>query len=215
MPKVSESERSYSCIVLVNGKGYMGEGKGLIKIAGRPMIEYVLDVIPDQVDEILISLEGEVYLDRYQEIAEKYLASVTVDKSAGSSELLRIRNAVSSATGTNVLLLPCEMPCLTIEFTQFLLEASRKFTAVIPRMSDGSANFTLASYQSKPIVEAVEEARRRDPNIDMNSVIRYVKNVLYLSTNSLRFFDSKLTFLYKVTSASDIPKVEHILKSRQ
>lgn len=215
MPMVSEKGRSYSCVVLVDDKGYMGSGKGLIRIAGRPMIEYVLDAVPDSVAEIVISVENEEHAAGYQEIAEKYLVSVAFDKQAGTNEALRIRNAFRNVSGTNILLLPCEMPCLTIEFTQFLLEASRRFSAVLPRMSDGSLNFRLASYQAKPLMGALEPSLRSGSEPSMQDVIKNVKNVLYLSTNSLRFFDSKLTFLYKVTSASDIPRVESILRSRQ
>ncbi|MCL7387694.1 MAG: NTP transferase domain-containing protein [Thaumarchaeota archaeon] len=202
---------SYACAVLINGRGYMGDKKGLVKIAGRPMIEYVLDSVPDEVTDLFVYVENETQATAYEPICEKYFASlIRMEKSQYSNEYEKIREVLEKVPNSNVLILPCDMPCITLEFTYFLLEASKKFTAVLPRMLDNNVDFSLASYQTAPLIEAF----KKYPEMHMPELIKKLKNVLYISTNALRFFDNKLGILYRVSSAADIPKVENILRNR-
>ncbi|PUA32042.1 MAG: hypothetical protein B9J98_04675 [Candidatus Terraquivivens tikiterensis] len=202
--------RGYACVVLVNGRG-MGDKKGLTRIAGRPMIEYVLDSVPDEVTDLFVSVENEAQAAAYGPICEKYFASVMrMEKAQYPNESEKVKEVLENVPGSNVLILPCDMPCLTLEFTCFLLEASKKFTAVLPRMLDNSVDFTLASYQAEPFIEAF----RKYPDMRMPELIKKVRNVLYMSTNSLKMFDSKLSILYRVSSFADIPKVENVIRNK-
>ncbi len=189
----------------------MGDKKGLTKIAGRPMIEYVLDSVPDEVTELFVSVENETQAAAYEPICEKYFASVMkMEKTQYPNESEKVREVLGNTPGSNILILPCDMPCLTLEFTQFLLEASKKFTAVLPRMLDNNVNFSLASYQVEPFIEAF----KKYPETQMPELIKKLRNVLYMSTNSLRMFDNKLSILYRVSSVADIPKVENVLRNK-
>jgi len=202
---------SYACVILVNGRGYMGDKKGLVKIAGRPMIEYVLDNVPDEVTDLFVSVENETQATVYEPICEKYFASLMrMEKTQYSNEYEKVKEVLKNVPGSNVLILPCDMPCITLEFTYFLLEASKKFTAVLPRMLDNNVDFSLASYQADPMIEAF----KKYPEMHMPELIKKLRNVLYISTNALRLFDNKLSILYRVSSAADIPKVESILRNR-
>jgi len=202
---------NYACVVLVNGRGYMGDKKGLVKIAGRPMIEYVLDSVPDEVTELFVSVENEMQAAAYGPICEKYFASLMrLEKTQYLNEHEKIKEVLENVPGSNILVLPCDMPCITLEFTYFLLEASKKFTAVLPRMLDNNVDFSLASYQAEPFLEAF----KKYPEMRLPELIKKLRNVLYVSTNALRMFDSKLSILYRVSSAADVPKVENILRNR-
>ncbi len=203
--------RSYSCVIIVNGKGYMGDKKGLVKIAGKPMIEYVLDSVPDEVTELFLSVENETQAEAYEPICEKYFASLMrMEKTQYSNEYEKVREVLEHIPSSSVLVLPCDMPCITLEFTYFLLEASKKFTAVLPRMLNNNVDFSLASYQTDPFIEAF----KKYPEMHLPELIKKLRNVLYVSTNALRLFDSKLAILYRVSSAADVPKVENILRNR-
>jgi dTDP-glucose pyrophosphorylase len=59
----------YSTAVLAN----IGPGgrRGLLQIRNRPMIEYVLDAVPDDTEDILIFTQAES-MDAYVEVAERF-----------------------------------------------------------------------------------------------------------------------------------------------
>jgi len=192
-------------------KGFKGFERGLIPIAGKPMIEYVLDVIPDEVSNIFIAVDDEKKVEAYRSLAEEYWAKIIFSNNLSGSIRSQIEFALSSIETENVLILPCDSPLLTRDFTTFLVEASQKFSAVLPRNQARETIYTMASYQRKPFLEAFSKNRGED----MESIVKKVQKVLYLSSNSLRIFDEKLLMFLRVSNPSDIHRVESILKRRK
>jgi hypothetical protein len=65
--------------------------------------------------------------------------------------------------------------------------------------------------RGKPFLEVFSKNRGED----MDSIVKKVQKVLYLSSNSLRIFDEKLLMFLRVSNPSDIHRVESILKRRK
>jgi len=97
-----------SAIVFANMGKFRGVSKGLFPIAGKPMIEYVLDSIPDEVSDILIAVEGEGDVSKYQDLADQYLAKVVVSGSGLRDSRRELEFAVNSVRGDRFLVLPCD-----------------------------------------------------------------------------------------------------------
>lgn len=200
-----------SAVIFANMKGFRGFERGLIPIAGKPMIEYVLEVIPDQVSDIIIAVDDEKKVEAYRDLAKEYLAQILLSNSLSGSIRNQIEFAISSTQTENVLILPCDSPLLTKDFTTFLVEASQKFSAVIPRNQARETIYTMASYQRNPFLEAFSKNWEED----MDSLVRKIQKILYLSSNSLRIFDEKLLMFLRVSNPSDIHRVENIIKKRK
>jgi len=198
-----------SAIVLANMQRLRRVGGGLIKLAGKPMIEYVLDSIPDEVSDILITVDEGRRVEEFEELAEKYLARVVV---SGRLEDARdqIEFAVREADGEKLLILPSDAPLITREFTSFLIEAAERFPAVLPRAPSRRITYLMASYQRKPLKEALE----MNPSIDMDGLIKKIGGALYLSSNSLKIFDEKLHMFFRVSSRADVSRAEKLLRRR-
>jgi len=200
-----------SAVIFANMRGFKGFERGLIPIAGKPMIEYVLDVIPDEVSNIFIAVDDEKKAEAYKDLAEEYWAKVVFSNSLAGTVRNQVEFAISTADTESVLLLPCDSPLMTRDFTTFLVEASQKFSAVLPRNQARETIYIMASYQRKPFLEAFT----KNPNEDMNTLVRKVQKVLYLSSSSLKIFDEKLLMFYRVSNPSDINRVESILRRRK
>lgn len=200
-----------SAVILANMKGFKGFERGLIPIAGKPMIEYVLDVIPDEVSNIFIAVDDEKKAEAYEDLAEEYWAKVVFSSSLAGTIRNQVEFAISTADTESVLLLPCDTPLMTRDFTTFLVEASQKFSAVLPRNQARETMYIMASYQRKPFLEAFS----KNPDEDMNTLVRKVQKVLYLSSSSLKIFDEKLLMFYRVSNPSDINRVESILRRKK
>lgn len=198
-------------MIFAHMKGFKGLERGLIPIAGKPMIEYVLEAVPDHVSEIFIAVDDEKKAEVYRDLAKEYLAEILLSNRLSGSTRSQIEFAISSTHADNVLLLTCDSPLLTRDFTTFLVEASQKFSAVIPRNQARETIYTMASYQRNPFLEVFSKNRGED----MDSLVRKVQKVLYLSSNSLRVFDEKLLMFLRVSNPSDIYRVENILKRRK
>jgi len=197
-----------SAIVFANLGKFRGVSKGLFPIAGKPMIEYVLDSIPDEVGDILIAVEGEGDVSKYQDLADRYLARVVVSGSGVRDSRRELEFAVNSIKGDRFLVLPCDAPLITMEFTKFLVEASQKFPAVLPRTPSRRISYLTASYQRKPL----EEVFKSNPGLGMDEVVRKLRGAIYLSSNSLKIFDEKLNMFFRVNCKADVDRAERFLR---
>jgi len=197
-----------SAIVFANLGRFRGVSKGLFPIAGKPMIEYVLDSIPDEVGDILIAVEGEGDVSKYQDLADRYLARVVVSGSGVRDSRRELEFAVNSIKGDRFLVLPCDAPLITMEFTKFLVEASQKFPAVLPRTPSRRISYLTASYQRKPL----EEVFKSNPGLGMDEVVRKLRGAIYLSSNSLKIFDEKLNMFFRVNCKADVDRAERFLR---
>ena len=197
-----------SAIVFANMGKFRGVSKGLFPIAGKPMIEYVLDSIPDEVSDILIAVEGEGDVSKYEDLADQYLARVVVSGSGLRDSRKQLEFAVNSVKGDRFLVLPCDAPLITMEFTKFLVEASQKFPAVLPRTPSRRISYLTASYQKKPL----ERVFKSNPDLGMDEVVRKLKGAIYLSSNSLKIFDEKLNMFFRVNCKADVDRAERFLR---
>lgn len=97
-----------SCIILAGGEGkrFHHADKGLVEFNGRPLIAHVIAALENQVDDFVISANRN--LDQYRAL------SPTVIPDAGDRHgpLSGIVAALPSCRQEQVLVVPCDMPCL-------------------------------------------------------------------------------------------------------
>ena len=65
-----------SAVVYIRSGRIGGYERGLARIGGKPMIEYVLDALPDEVDDLVIAVENGGNAEAYSEVADKYFAQI-------------------------------------------------------------------------------------------------------------------------------------------
>ncbi|MGY3909954.1 molybdenum cofactor guanylyltransferase MobA [Aeromonas piscicola] len=97
-----------SAVILAGGRATRmgGEDKGWVKLAGRPLIDHVLDRLRPQVDEVLINANRSQ--DRYQA-----LATVISDNNPDYlGPLAGMQAGLAAARHDWVLFVPCDGPAL-------------------------------------------------------------------------------------------------------
>ncbi|HIQ29680.1 MAG TPA: hypothetical protein EYH45_03850 [Candidatus Caldiarchaeum subterraneum] len=197
----------FSAVVLANVKPLMGRPKGLVEVNGRPMIEYVLDAIPPDVSDIMIAV-NEVDESAYEEIYDRYLARPLTMTEKEKEFAKQLHKYLKDAQGSSLLVLPCDTPLITQAITMFLLDVSKKFAAAIPRTFSGRNEFVPAAYQVKPFIEAIN----MNPNLNMDELVRKIRNILYINMQSFKAFDPKLHFIHHINNKDDVRRVSEILK---
>jgi molybdopterin-guanine dinucleotide biosynthesis protein A len=109
-----------SAILLAGGAGRRmgGEDKGLLKLKGKPLVEWVLARIAPQVDEILISANRN--LDTYRAFGYPVLP----DKTEGyAGPLAGIARGLLDAKHELILSVPCDTPFLPDDLVARLMSA--------------------------------------------------------------------------------------------
>jgi molybdopterin-guanine dinucleotide biosynthesis protein A len=125
---------SVTGLVLAGGQGSRmgGQDKGLVELAGRPMIEFVLEALRPQVDRVLISA------NRHLEHYAMYGHPVVPDESAGyQGPLAGLASALRHLETEFLLTVPCDAPLLDPGFARRMLDTYVAADADIVVASDG------------------------------------------------------------------------------
>ena len=142
-----------SAVILAGGRGSRmgGRDKGLVPLAGRPMIAHVLDLLKPQVGNIIISANRN--LSRYA----RFEFPVVRDEEEGyQGPLAGILAALKQANTDWLLCVPCDVPALPPELVQRLVGALDAQPAELAVVHDGhklQPAFTLMSTQLRPSLE--------------------------------------------------------------
>jgi len=109
-----------------------GKDKGLVELANRPLIEYVIDAIKPQVETIILNA------NRHQEQYARYgypVISDALDDYQGP--LAGFICALKSSTTSHIVTLPCDGPFLPDDLVERLISALTINNAEIAVAHDG------------------------------------------------------------------------------
>jgi molybdopterin-guanine dinucleotide biosynthesis protein A len=199
-----------SAVVLAGGfSKRFGQDKGLLKLAGKPLILHILDKVSTVVDEVLVVVSSKSQEKAYTCFL-KQKAKIVIDKYETQNPLVGALTGFEKAQGKYSLLLPCDTPFVSSQIASFLLELCVNKDAVIPRWPNGHIEPLQAVYYTKSALNVADKALE-DKKQNMHSMIASLKRVRYVSTLALKQIDPKLTTFFNINTPKDLRKAEHVL----
>jgi molybdenum cofactor guanylyltransferase len=135
--KVGQDGQARSAIaglILAGGRARRmgGEDKGLIPLAGRPMVEHVLERIRPQVNEVLINANRNA--GQYGRYGHRVIPDVVDDFPGPLAGMLSAMEAVHQPW---LAVVPCDSPLLPRDLVQRLFESALAESADIAVAHDG------------------------------------------------------------------------------
>ncbi len=127
-----------------------GQDKGLLRLAGRPMIEYVIDCIRPQVDEVLINANRS--LDVYANYGWRVIQDPTKDY---AGPLAGIAAGIGAASTELVLTVPCDCPCLPADLASRLVKGITEESAMVAVAHDGERMQPVCAMFRKEILPEI------------------------------------------------------------
>lgn len=120
-----------SAAILAGGQArrFGGRDKGLLPVAGRPILDWQLDQLHRLTNDIL--LVGARPLDDREGLRR------VSDRVPDSGPLAGLDAALGAARDDRLLLVACDMPFVTADFLASLLALSDSVDAVVPRTERG------------------------------------------------------------------------------
>ena len=148
-----------TAVILAGGKASRMEGldKGLIKLANKPLIEYVINTIQQQVDQILISANRSI--DQYHQFGFPVISD---DKNEFNGPLSGICEALKRCNSKYLLVLPCDCPFIEADIIEKLYRSAEENNSDVVLIHDGQflqPLFSLISKNSLASLEACIEAK--------------------------------------------------------
>jgi molybdopterin-guanine dinucleotide biosynthesis protein A len=200
-----------TAIILAGGASTrLGQDKGLLTLAGKPLIRYVLDAVDNMVDEKLVVVNSETQAEGYSKTLSSEIR-VIVDKGKGKTPLLGAETGFKAANGEYSLLLPCDTPFVSRQVLALLLDLRKNKTAVIPRWPNCYIEPLQAVYRTVPSLEAAKTSLSKDKS-NMRSMIDRLQGIRYVSTLVLQELDPELRTFFNINTLLDLKKAETIVK---
>ena len=199
-----------SAVILAGGfSNRFGQDKGLLVLAGKPLIKHVLNVLHGIVDETIIVVSSKVQAENFAKVTGSNVR-IVIDADDMQSPLIGALTGFEKACGQYSLLLPCDTPLVSRDILLLLLELRINKNAVIPRWPNGYIEPLQAVYCTKPATEAAKRILNMGKT-DMRSMVDELRRVRYISTLVLQQLDPKLRTFFNVNTPLDLKKAEFVL----
>ena len=200
-----------SAVILAGGfSRRFGRDKGLVVLAGKPLILHVIDRVSKVVDEVLVVVSSEEQKNKFETILEEK-ANLVIDKDNSQSPLVGAITGFETANGEYSLLLPCDTPLVSTQIAQFLLDICSNRNAAIPRWPGGYIEPLQAVYRTESALTAAKTALKQG-KMNMQSMIDNLRGVRYISTMVLEQLEPDLLTFFNLNTPQDLKKAESILK---
>jgi molybdopterin-guanine dinucleotide biosynthesis protein A len=200
-----------SAVILAGGFARrFGSDKGLVVLAGEPLIVHVIDRVSKVVDEVLVVVSSEEQKNKFEAVL-KEKANLVIDKDDSRSPLVGAITGFETAEGEYSLLLPCDTPLVSPQIVQFLLDMCISRNAAVPRWPSGYIEPLQAVYRTESALTAARTALKQG-KMNMQSMIDNLSGVRYVSTMVLEQLEPRLITFFNVNTPQDLKKAECLIK---
>ena len=143
-----------TAVILAGGKGrrLQGSDKGLVLFKGRPIIEYILEIITPQVSQILINANRN--LDSYASYGYPVISDALSDF---QGPLAGFSIAMSKAATSHLLTLPCDGPFLSDDYVLRMCQVLDKEKAELAVAYDGARMQPVHALIPTTLLDSLEE----------------------------------------------------------
>jgi molybdopterin-guanine dinucleotide biosynthesis protein A len=200
-----------SAIILAGGfSTRLGQDKGLIQLANKPLVRHVLDKASGLADERLVIVSSKVQAEKYT-YALGGDADVFVDDAKVRCPLAGAATGFEHACGKYSFLLPCDTPFILEAILHLLLELCMNRNAAIPRWPNCCIEPLQAVYSTKPALDAAKNALSSG-RLNLQAMIDRLQRVRYVSTLVLAQLDPQLKTFININDPLDLKKAEAMLR---
>jgi molybdopterin-guanine dinucleotide biosynthesis protein A len=143
-----------SAVLLAGGRSSrIGKEKALIPFRGKPLIQWVLDVLQEVADEIVVSVSP----SPTEELIETVGTGVVIarDERSGMGPMEGLLSSFHRARGEYVAVAPCDAPFVTVELFDLLFEMADGTGGAVPTVGEHYEPL-IAVYRCAPFLDALK-----------------------------------------------------------
>jgi molybdopterin-guanine dinucleotide biosynthesis protein A len=197
-----------TAIILAGGLSErFGQDKGLVRLAGKPLVRHVFQRVSQIVDEVLVIVSSSRQRESYSQVVPE--TQVFLDIKDRQSPLVGALTGLTNACGDYSIILPTDTPFVIANVLRLLFELSHGMDAVIPRWPNGYIEPLQAVYRTGSALNAAEKAIQQG-EVRLFNMIMLLSKVRYLSTLVVQQIDPELTTFFNINTINDLRKAEKL-----
>jgi len=203
-----------SAVVLAGGSSTrIGEDKGVLELAGKPLLNHVIDAVRNYVGEVVIVTSSQQRVEIYSIIAGKGIR-FAIDGVDAKSPLIGAVNGFRVAKGKYSILLPFDTPFVSGEIVSMLFEICVGKSAAIPKWPNGQIEPLHAVYETA-VARDASAAAIEGGRLDMRGMIERMREVRYVSTLFLQQLDPELQTFFNINTRADLKKASALVNRQK
>ncbi len=200
-----------TAIIIADGHSdKFGQDKGLVPLAGKPLILHVFERAQPLVDETIVVVRSAKQKEAYLPLFPKD-TKILMDSKGAQCPLVGALTGFANAQGDHAILLPCDTPFISEEVVEFLFEVSAGMDAVIPKWTNDDIEPLQAVYKTGSALAAAGLALERGETL-LRSMISLLKRVRYISTMVIEQIDPDLITFFNINTPMDLKRAETLIK---
>jgi molybdopterin-guanine dinucleotide biosynthesis protein A len=181
----------------------MGRDKALIPLAGKRLIEHVLDHLQGLSDDLFITTNQPGPL-------EDLRIRLVPDEDPGRGALYGLQTALQAAQHDDVLIVACDMPFLQLALIEHLFSMAGQADVIIPEQ-DGRFEPMLALYRASTCLPEIDRALK-EQQFRMISFFPSV-TVLPIDPEVIDRYDPHRLSFFNINTPEDIQRAEEMLSN--
>ena len=183
-----------------------GSEKGLAEFQGRPLVSHMVNIARKLSSEIMIVVSDETQEEKHRNVNTD--VRIVVDPSSETkSALVGALTAFEYTLTSHVLLLPVDTPLACTELLKMLIRMSPGHGAVVPSWPSGYIeplhSVYLAEHAYFHGLKVMEEGLYK-----MRALLDRLHSVLFVSTETLKQFDSDLSTFTNINTPKELKAAE-------
>ncbi|HEV8360496.1 MAG TPA: molybdenum cofactor guanylyltransferase [Candidatus Thermoplasmatota archaeon] len=193
----------FTAVLLAGGQSTrMGADKAFVRLAGKPLVEWVLDALEPLTRSFVI-----VANDLPKFAAYESRARVVADDPPRAGPLAALRAGLRNSRQDWVFVTSCDAPFLQPAFVQALARFTRGADAAVPGSPE--ERWPLTAFYHQRCMPALDRAVQRDDK----KIIAFFPDVAvrWVPLDELRRWDPELRSLWNVNSPTELEKAEALL----
>ena len=203
-----------SAIIIGGGSSSrFGEDKGVLKLDNKPLLNHVVDAVKGIVSEVIVVTSSKERANLYAKMVS-FNVRFVIDICESRGPLVGALTGFEAAQGKYSLLLPFDVPFVSIDVVSLLFELCIGKSAVIPRWPNNQIEPLHAIYHTKQALEAAKKALSNN-ELDMRAMISKMQGVRYISTLVIEQLDPDLRSFFNINTPLDLKKALTMIKLRK
>ena len=200
-----------SAVILAGGKSSrMKKDKGMSTLAGKPLVQHVIESIRSTVDEIVVVVGSENQVTNYKSVVEDD-ARVVSDINDTISPLVGALTGFREAQGEYVLLTGCDMPFINREAVEYLFQSAGGHHGATYQWPNGWVEPLLAVYHLESSL-ALAQKQYNQGEMRLRMLLLNLGNVKMIPMEQLKKIDPDLDTFYNANTEEQLAKAEKMLR---
>jgi molybdopterin-guanine dinucleotide biosynthesis protein A len=200
-----------TAIVLAGGDSTrMKRDKGLLALAGVPLVCRVVDGVSGVVDEVLVVVGSEEQHLKYSDVLGDR-AEILTDAYRDGSPLVGAITGLRRARGEYTLITACDMPFVSPDVLRWLFAEAEGHDGATFEWPNGWIEPFFAIYRVEPSLRIARELFE-EKNMRLRMVLRRLPDVKHIPMDALREKDTDLLTLFDVDTEEAMVEAEKIME---